>query len=119
MTIAWYGHLKFKAAHLAVVIFISWLIALPEYALQVPANRWGHGTWTAAQLKVLQEAISLTVFSGFALVYLRERPRWNELAAFGLILAAVVVANYRGRPAATEAPSPTPVQDSAAQVRSS
>lgn len=91
MTIAWYGHLKFKAAPLLVVILLSWLIALPEYICQVPANRYGHGTFTAPQLKILQEVISISVFLVFTFVYLREPPRWNEWLAFVLIIAAVVV----------------------------
>ncbi|MBX3415334.1 MAG: DMT family protein [Pirellulales bacterium] len=92
MTIAWYGHLKFKAAPLLVVILVSWLIALPEYALQVPANRWGHnGGFSAPQLKILQEVISISVFVVFSAWYLRELPRWNDWLAFGLVLGAVVV----------------------------
>jgi uncharacterized protein (DUF486 family) len=91
MTMAWYGHLKFKTSHLLAVIVASWLIALPEYALQVPANRIGHGQFTAPQLKIIQEAISIGVFVLFSLVYLREVPRWHEWLGLGLILAAVVV----------------------------
>lgn len=94
MTAAWYGHLKFKSHALVAVILVSWLIALPEYALQVPANRWGHGQFTAAQLKIIQEVISITIFVLFSLAYLGERPRWHELAALGLIVAAVAVATY-------------------------
>lgn len=95
MTAAWYGHLKYKTAPLLVVIGLSWLIALPEYALQVPANRYGHGAFTAPQLKILQEVISLTVFSFFSILYLRESLRWNDLLAFALIVAAVAVAMKR------------------------
>ncbi len=91
MTVAWYGHLKFKTSHLLLVILASWLIALPEYALQVPANRIGHGQFTAPQLKILQEAISISVFVVFSILYLRETPRWHEWAGMGLILTAVVV----------------------------
>lgn len=91
MTIAWYGHLKYKTAPLLLVIFISWMIALPEYMCQVPANRLGHGTFTAPQLKILQEVISISVFLIFTFMYLREPPRWNEWLAFVLILAAVVL----------------------------
>lgn len=91
MTVAWYGHLKFKTSHLLIVILASWLIALPEYALQVPANRIGHGQFTAPQLKIMQEAISISVFVVFSILYLRETPRWHEWAGMGLILAAVVV----------------------------
>lgn len=92
MTMAWYGHLKFKAAPLLVVIAVSWLIALPEYALQVPANRLGHdGGFSAPQLKILQEVISISVFVIFSAWYLREVPRWNDWLAFLMILGAVVV----------------------------
>ncbi|OGL62715.1 MAG: hypothetical protein A3I72_01005 [Candidatus Tectomicrobia bacterium RIFCSPLOWO2_02_FULL_70_19] len=102
MTLAWYGHLKFKQTDLWKVVLLSWLLAFFEYCLQVPANRWGHGTFTAAQLKILQEAITLTVFIGFAKVYLNELPRWNEAVAVGLVFLAVVVATL---PAAS-APGP-------------
>lgn len=62
MTLAWYGHLRFKGFPLWLVILVSWVIALPEYALQVPANRMGHGQFSASQLKIIQEVISLVVF---------------------------------------------------------
>ena len=90
MTVAWYGHLKYPDKAFWVRILVSWLIALPEYALQVPANRWGHGQFTAAQLKIIQEVISITIFLIFNLLYLRETPRWNEWLAFALVLAAVI-----------------------------
>ena len=89
MTVAWYGHLRFKDVALWKVILVSWGIAFFEYCLQVPANRWGHGTFTAVQLKILQEVITLVVFSGFALLYFGTRPQWNHLAAFGCLVAAV------------------------------
>jgi uncharacterized protein (DUF486 family) len=89
MTFAWYGHLKYKSAPLWLVILASWGIAFFEYVLMVPANRWGHSVYSAPQLKILQEVITLIVFSGFALFYLGERLRWNHLAAFVCILAAV------------------------------
>jgi uncharacterized protein (DUF486 family) len=89
MTLAWYGHLKFKNFALWKVILASWLIAFFEYCLQVPANRWGHERFTATQLKILQEVITLVVFTGFAMLYLREFPRWNYLVAYALIVAAV------------------------------
>jgi uncharacterized protein len=89
MTFAWYGHLKFKAAPLGNVIIASWGIAFLEYVLMVPANRWGSYVYTGTQLKILQEVITLTIFSGFAILYLGERLRWNHLAAFACILAAV------------------------------
>jgi uncharacterized protein len=89
MTFAWYGHLKFKQSPLWIVIFASWGIAFFEYVLQVPANRWGSSVYSVTQLKIMQEVITLCVFSGFAIWYLGERIRWNHLAAFVCILAAV------------------------------
>lgn len=89
MTFAWYGHLKYKHVALWLAILVSWLIALPEYALQVPANRLGYGHFTATQLKVIQEAISLSVFAVFAFFYLKEVPTWRTAVAFGLIIGAV------------------------------
>ena len=91
MTAAWYGHLRFKEAPMWKAILVSWAIAFFEYCLQVPANRLGYGRYTAAQLKVAQEVITLLVFAGFAALWLGERLRWNEAAAFALVLAAVVV----------------------------
>ncbi|MHB0876102.1 MAG: DMT family protein [Anaerolineae bacterium] len=91
MTIAWYGHLKYKSTSLVKVIFISWMIAFVEYCFQVPANRFGHNQFSAAQLKTIQEAVSLVVFSVFSLLYLREEFRWNYLLGFLLIVAAVFV----------------------------
>ncbi|HEX3179240.1 MAG TPA: DMT family protein [Methylomirabilota bacterium] len=92
MTAAWYGHLRFRSAPLWIAILASWSIALFEYCLQVPANRWGYGQFTAAQLKITQEVITIVVFVVFAWLWLGETPRWNEAVAFGLVLAAVVVA---------------------------
>ncbi len=89
MTIAWYGHLKFKRVALWKVILISWLIAFVEYCFQVPANRWGHQTFTAAQLKLMQEVITLVVFCGFSILYLKEPLKWNYLVGFSFIVAAV------------------------------
>ncbi len=89
MTVAWYWHLKFKAMPLWQVVLISWGIAFFEYCLAVPANRWGYGTFTAGQLKVIQEVITLTVFAGFAVLYLGESFRWNHAAAFACLVAAV------------------------------
>jgi uncharacterized protein (DUF486 family) len=88
MTFAWYGHLKFKAAPILLVIAVSWLIALPEYLLAVPANRIGHQVYSAAQLKGMQEIITLGVFSVFSIYYLGESIKWNHLAGFGLIVVA-------------------------------
>ena len=90
MTLAWYGHLKFKNSPLWLVILASWGIAFFEYVLQVPANRWGNSVYSATQLKIIQEVITLCVFSGFAILYLGERIRWNHVAAFACVLAAVV-----------------------------
>jgi uncharacterized protein (DUF486 family) len=95
MTFAWYYHVKQPGWSLALAIGVSWLIALPEYILQVPANRLGHvdhgGLFTLPQLKVLQEAITLTVFSAFTVLVARERLRAHDVAAFLLVLLAVVV----------------------------
>ena len=90
MTFAWYGHLRTlgdRKWYVAVVA--SWGIAFFEYLLMVPVNRWGHSNYTATELKIIQEVITLTVFSGFAIVYLGEHIRWNHLAAFLCILGAV------------------------------
>lgn len=87
MTFAWYGHLKYKSAPLVAVILISWGIALFEYVLQVPANRIGHGTFSAAQLKTIQEVITLAVFSVFSWLYLGERITWQHGVGFALIAA--------------------------------
>ena len=92
MTIAWYGHLRFKSTALWKVVLASWLIAFFEYCLQVPANRWGYGEFTAAQLKIFQEVITVVVFVAFAWLYLGDSPRWNEAVAFLMVLGAVVVA---------------------------
>jgi len=93
MTFAWYYHLKHKGWSLVTAIAISWLIALPEYCFQVPANRIGHismgGPFTAPQLKVIQEAITLVVFTVFTIVVLHEKLRWTDIVAFGLVFAAV------------------------------
>jgi len=88
MTFAWYGHLKYKTAPLALVVLISWGIAFFEYWLAVPANRIGHNYYSAAQLKGMQEIITLTVFGIFSVLYLGETIRWNHIAGFCLIVAA-------------------------------
>ncbi len=85
MTFAWYGHLKFKAAPLYAVILVSWGIAFFEYCLQVPANRIGHGHFSAAELKTIQEVITLAVFAAFSVYYLGEPIRWNHLVGFSLV----------------------------------
>lgn len=88
MTFAWYGHLKYKGTALWIVILLSWGIALFEYCFQVPANRIGHGFFTAAQLKTIQEIITLVVFSAFSVLYLKEEFRWNYLVGFIFIILA-------------------------------
>lgn len=89
MTFAWYGHLKYQKAPLVLVIVVSWLIAFLEYCFQVPANRIGHQQFSAAQLKTMQEVITLLVFSVFSVTYLKEGLRWNYLVGFLFILCAV------------------------------
>jgi uncharacterized protein (DUF486 family) len=91
MTFAWYGHLKFRNQPLFKVIVISWGIAFFEYCFQVPANRIGSYEFTAAQLKTIQEVITLTVFSVFSVFYLRQPIRWNYIAGFALMILAVAV----------------------------
>ena len=85
MTFAWYGHLKFKGASLPLVVMISWGIALFEYWLAVPANRWGSEVYNAAQLKTMQEVITLIVFAGFSVLYLKEPLGWNHALGFAFI----------------------------------
>ena len=87
MTFAWYGHLKFKSLPLALAILVSWGIALFEYVLMVPANRYGYGYFNAAQLKTIQEVITLTIFMVFSVLYLGEPLRWNHLLGFAFIVA--------------------------------
>jgi uncharacterized protein (DUF486 family) len=86
MTFAWYGHLNHKSAPLWAVIFISWGIAFFEYVLMVPANRIGHGHFSAAELKTIQEVITLTVFAGFSVFFLKEPLTWNHFVGFGFII---------------------------------
>ena len=85
MTFAWYGHLKFKDSALITVILVSWGIAFFEYVLQVPANRIGHGHFSAAELKTIQEVITLSVFAVFSVLYLKEPLGWNHALGFGFI----------------------------------
>ncbi len=89
MTFAWYGHLKFRSSALWIVILASWGIALFEYCFQVPANRIGYGVYNAAQLKTIQEVITLIVFSFFSVFYLKEQFKWNYLVGFCFIILAV------------------------------
>jgi uncharacterized protein (DUF486 family) len=95
MTLAWYGHLKHKEIPLWQAIVISWGIAGIEYCFAVPANRIGYGRFTGAQLKIIQEAITLTVFAVFSVWYLREQFRWNYAVGFALIVVAVAVMFYK------------------------
>jgi hypothetical protein len=92
MTFAWYGHLKYRSMPMVAAILVSWLIAFGEYCFQVPANRIGYGVFTAYQLKIIQEAITLTVFAVFAYFYLGEAMRWNYAASFACLFAAVLFA---------------------------
>jgi len=87
MTLAWYGHLRFKEVSLPLVILVAWGIAFVEYCLAVPANRWGSAVYTTAQLKTMQEVITLLVFAGFSLIYLKEPLGWNHALGFALIAA--------------------------------
>ena len=91
MTFAWYGHLRYRSTALPIVIITSWAIAFFEYVLQVPANRIGYGYFSAAELKTIQEVISLTVFMGFSAFWLHEPLKWNHLLGFGLIVLAAWV----------------------------
>ena len=85
MTLAWYGHLKFKAVSLVVVILVSWGIAFVEYCFAVPANRIGHEVYDAAELKTMQEVITLLVFAVFSVLYLKEALTWNHAVGFAFI----------------------------------
>ena len=85
MTIAWYGHLSFKSAPIVTLVLVSWGIALFEYCLAVPANRMGHAVYSAAELKTMQEVITLLVFAVFSVVWLKEALTLNHAVGFGLI----------------------------------
>lgn len=89
MTFAWYGHLKHQSLTIWQAILISWGIAFFEYCLMVPANRMGYGQFTAGQLKIMQEVITMIVFALFAVFYLKEHIGWNYLAAFICLMGAV------------------------------
>lgn len=95
MTFAWYGHLKYPDRPLLLVILVSWGIALVEYFLAVPANRIGHRVYSAAELKTLQEVISLTIFVGFSFLYLKEPVTWNHVIGFGFIIVGAGIV-FRG-----------------------
>jgi len=87
MTLAWYGHLRFKDTPLVAVIVASWGIAFVEYCMAVPANRWGSAVYTTAQLKTIQEIVTLLVFAGFSILYLKEPMTWNYVIGFALVAA--------------------------------
>jgi uncharacterized protein len=87
MTLAWYGHLNFKSSPLWLVVLVSWGIAFVDYCLAVPANRFGHGTYPAADLKTIQEVMTLIVFAVFSVVVLKEPLGWNHAVGFTLIAA--------------------------------
>jgi len=108
MTLAWYGHLKFKEQPLWLVILVSWLIAFVEYCFQVPANRIGHARYSAAQLKIMQEVITMVVFCAFSVLYLREKLQWNYLAGFACILAAVYFVFAFPAPVGAKSKAPQP-----------
>ncbi len=95
MTFAWYGHLGHKAAPLWIAVMVSWGIAFFEYWLAVPANRIGHAVYSAAQLKTMQEVITLIVFCVFSVVYLKEAITWNTVAGFALIAGGAALV-FRG-----------------------
>ena len=100
MTFAWYGHLKYGHAWpLWKAILVSWCIALIEYCLAVPANRWGYGHFTGFQLKIIQEVITLAIFLVFAVLFLQEKVAWNYIVAFCLLIGAAVFA-FAFKPAA-------------------
>lgn len=91
MTLAWYGHLNYKAQPLWLVVIASWGIAFVEYCLAVPANRYGHAVYSAAELKTMQEVITLVVFAGFSVLVLKESLGWHHLIGFTLIAAGAAV----------------------------
>jgi uncharacterized protein (DUF486 family) len=96
MTLAWYGHLKFKSVPLVTVVLVSWGIAFVEYCFAVPANRIGNAVYSPAELKTIQEVITLIVFAGFTAVYFKEPLSFVQGAGFALIgLGAILV--FRGQ----------------------
>lgn len=92
MTVAWYGHLKYPTRALWLTILISWGIAFFEYCLQVPANRIGHEHFSASQLKIIAEVLSISIFLIFAVTYLKEPIKWNYVVSFACIVAAALFA---------------------------
>jgi hypothetical protein len=99
MTFAWYGHLKFKSSPLMLAIVVSWGIAFLEYCLAVPANRIGHAVYSAAELKTMQEIITMIVFAIFSATYLGESLRWNHFAGFALLIGAAFLIFHPPDPA--------------------
>ena len=95
MTFAWYGHLKYKSSPLMLAILASWGIAFIEYCLAVPANRWGSAVYTTAELKTMQEVITLTVFAAFSVLYLKEAFTWNYAVGFGFIAVGAFFVFYK------------------------
>jgi uncharacterized protein (DUF486 family) len=95
MTFAWYGHLKFRESPLWKAILVSWMIASVEYCFQVPANRIGSYQYSAAQLKIIQEVITLVVFAVFSVAYLGQSLKWNHGVAFLFIVGAVFFMFYQ------------------------
>lgn len=96
MTFAWYGHLKVKAAPLFLIILASWGIAFFEYCLAVPANRIGHGVYSPAELKTMQEVITLVVFAVFSALYLQEPLTLRQMAGFALIACGAALVFFKG-----------------------
>lgn len=95
MAFAWYGHLRFKDQALWLVVLVSWGIAAVEYCFAVPANRWGSAVYTPAELKTMQEVITLAVFAAFSVLYLGEALKWNHIAGFALIGAGAFFVFYK------------------------
>jgi uncharacterized protein (DUF486 family) len=95
MTFAWYGHLRFKESPIMLAILVSWGIAFIEYCLAVPANRMGSAVYSTAQLKTIQEVVTLAVFAVFSVLYLRESFGWNHLVGFTLIAAGAAFVFHR------------------------
>src|SRR5471032_2616800 len=96
MTTAWYWHLRYKEVPLFTVILISWGLAFVEYCLAVPANRFGSAVYNPAQLKTIQEVITLLVFAGFSYAYLKEPLSWNQAFGFTLIAAGAFFVFQKG-----------------------
>jgi len=96
MTFAWYGHLNYKTSPLYIVVLVSWGVAFFEYCIAVPANRIGHAYWSAAELKTMQEVITLIVFSVFSIIFLKEQLSWNHFVGFVFIALGAGFVFYKG-----------------------